>query len=149
MDNSSCTSGLDKRAVDRIFTRLLVRYGAPWLRLWDGIEIDAVKADWSRELGGMSFDAILYALDNLPDERPPATAAVFRKLAVNRPQYFTALTDDRKADPVRVKQILGGLKVTGSGDTHAWARALQQREEAGEKLSPTQKIAWRQALKRD
>ena len=145
MDNSNSTSGLDRRAVDRIFTRLLVRYGAPWLRLWDGLDLNIVKEDWSRELGGMSFDAIAYALEHLPYDKPPPTATAFRKLANGRPEYFQGLPPV-KADPARVRAILGGLRVSNSGGGQGWARELRRREEAGERLSLTQKQAWRRAL---
>lgn len=133
------------RPIDRLFTMLLVKYGSQWLQQWNGVPIEAVKADWMEELSGISWGSIKYAMENLPADKPPATAAAFRKLINNRPQYFQALAAP-KADPVRVKQILGGMRILSAGDKHAWARALQQREESGERLSPTQKQAWRQAL---
>ena len=146
MDNSNSTRGLDRRAVDRIFTRLLVRYGAPWLRLWDGLDLNIVKEDWSRELAGMPFDAVVYALEHLPDDKPPPTATAFRKLANGRPEYFQGLPPV-KADPARVRAILSGLQVGNSGGSQGWARELRRREEAGERLSLTQKQAWRRALR--
>ena len=35
------------------------------------------------------------------------------------------------------------------GDPHAWAKKLRYREEAGERLTTTQKEAWRKVLLRD
>lgn len=146
MGNSKSISRLDSRAVDRIFTRLLVRYGAPWLRLWDGLDIGIVKEDWARELAGMSFEAIIYALDNLPSEKPPATANAFKQLANNRPHYFQGLPPP-KTDPEMIKSILDRIKIQASSGSQEWARHLQRREQSGERLSFSQKQAWRQALR--
>jgi len=143
--NSNSIEPLPARAVDRIFARLLVRYGAAWIRLWDGLDMAFVKEDWSRELAGMDFDAIAYALDNLPDDKPPPTATAFRKLAINRPAYYRPALPEPRADRARVAAILSNLKI-GSSDDRAWARELAAREEAGECLTYTQRKAWRQAM---
>jgi len=131
--------------IDRLFTRLLVRYGAQWLRLWDGIEIEVVKEDWSRELKGLSGEAIRYALEHLPDDRPPATATAFRKLCVGRPEYFKELPAT-KADPAIVKTVLDGLRVEAPASARDWARRLKQREESGDRLTKAQRDMWRAAL---
>ena len=77
---------LPLRYVDEIHARLMVRYGSAWTAKWAGFDatmMQAVKADWSNELDGMSSQAIRKALDSLPDDFPP-TATAFRKLGAIR-----------------------------------------------------------------
>jgi hypothetical protein len=59
--------------VDSLFARLSVRYGSAWLRQWEGVDIAAVKADWSEELSGFEKnpEAIRHAIRCLPADRPP------------------------------------------------------------------------------
>jgi hypothetical protein len=75
---------LSERYVEAIFTRMLVRYGTAWTRMWEDIPMDAVKADWATEIGQASGEAIRYALDHLPPDRPP-NVAQFKALMLNRP----------------------------------------------------------------
>ena len=70
--------------VKRIHGRLLVRYGVAWIRMWEGIPEDAVRADWAEMLSGVSAESMDYALDNLPLDKPP-NAAQFKALCINRP----------------------------------------------------------------
>lgn len=140
------SSSESRRPVDRLFTRLLVKYGTQWVNQWNGVPMDMVKDDWEAELSGLTWGAINYALEHLPPDRPPATAVAFRKLANGRPEYFRGLPPV-KADPERVRAVLGGLRVHRRSDSQEWARELRKREEAGERLSMTQKQAWRQALR--
>ena len=102
---------LPKQSVDQIFARMLVRYGAAWLRMWEGIDMEAVKADWAEVLGRCSRDTIVYALDRLP-ERPP-TATQFRDICAQMPvrtDMTKALRLDVKPNPERVKLELSRLK---------------------------------------
>lgn len=120
--------------VDRIHARILVRYGAAWLRMWEGIDQEAVKADWAEELDGVSADSLSYALDHLPPERPP-TVAQFKALALNRvPNALPALPAP-KADPQRVAQIVGGIKrPDGWRHPKQWARDLLARRASGDRI---------------
>lgn len=155
MESSSSNDAPDRslhlRMIDRLFTRLLVRYGAQWLRLWDGIEIDVVKEDWSRELRGLSGEAILYALEHLPDDRPPATATAFRRLCVGRPEYFKELPAP-EADPKLVARMLAEANakaasaVASQGGPKAWAYRLKASEERGDRLTQAQRTMWRAAI---
>ena len=73
-------------AVDRVWTRMLVRYGAQWLRMWEGIDEALAKADWRRELAcyATNLHAIRFALDNLPADFPP-NVSQFRAICNRRP----------------------------------------------------------------
>lgn len=107
------------RFVEKIFARLLVRYGAAWNRMWEGVEPDAVKADWARELAGLSGEAILHALENLPPDRPP-TVGQFRALCINRPRaarYELPRPDPTPEEKARVREALAKARaaITGKG----------------------------------
>ena len=100
--------------IDSLFARLQVRYGAAWVAMWNGIDIDAVKADWADELAGFASapGAIRHGLDHLPPDRPP-NVAQFRALCRNRPDYAApalAAPKATEADRLRVRQMLAGLK---------------------------------------
>jgi hypothetical protein len=84
---------MSERWVDRLFSRLAVRYGAAWLRQWEGLEIEAVKADWMRVLGLIAERnprAIGHVLDNSLPEFPP-TAHGFLRLCQAIPASDGAL----------------------------------------------------------
>lgn len=59
--------------VDSLFARLQVRYGASWGRMWEGLDIAAVKSDWAAELAGYANrpEAIKHGLNHLPVDFPP------------------------------------------------------------------------------
>jgi hypothetical protein len=109
---------LPLQTVDRIFARLLVRYGSAWLRTWEGIDEAAVKADWANELRGASNAAILHALGNLPPDRPP-TVGQFRLLCINRPVMYEHKQLERPApsqeEKQRVREMLARARASITG----------------------------------
>lgn len=133
---------------DHLFARLSVRYGAQWLRLWEGLDIKDVKADWSRTLSGFTGTDIAHALEHLPPDRPP-TAGQFRELCRRAPGPTLARLEAPKTLPAGpVADALRGFRPGGgSVNPRAWAERLQQREAAGERLSMAQREAWRQAAR--
>lgn len=72
--------------VEPIFTKLTLIYGQQFLRRWQDLDLDAVKADWAHELDGLdkSPQRIAYALQNLPIDKPP-TVLEFRSIAWKMP----------------------------------------------------------------
>lgn len=105
---------LPKQSVDQIFARLLVRYGATWIRMWDDIDMEAVKADWAEVLGHCSREQIRHALEHLPDVRPP-NAMQFRDLCGSLPRQSAEFDGflqrlGVKPDPERLKRELSKLK---------------------------------------
>jgi hypothetical protein len=133
--------------VNKIFDRMLITYGAKWARLWEGVDIAAVKADWGVQLGGFDPEAIFYALRYLPTEHPP-TVLQFRDLCRKAPVMATVpKLEAPKADPKRVKELLARMVDTAQGRGRLdWAYELQSREQSGEILTPAQRLAWRDAL---
>ncbi len=138
--------------VDKIFEKLAVRYGARFLGMYSGVDLNAVKADWADELTWFVGDkarGIAYALDNLPPADPP-NASQFRNLCHSMPAPAMVTLPAPKQDPARVAEALKSLRQPVA-DTHpkAWAWRLKGREEAGDKLRPFQRRAWREALQNE
>ena len=140
--------------VDRIFTKLSVRYGRQFKARWDGIDESLVKADWAEQLGGFRArpDCIAYALENLPPDRPP-TATQFRELCRAKPETSQAPRLDWKRGPIPadVAKALDRLKepaeVTGQyAGPKGWAYRLRDREAQGDRLNPYQRRCWREAI---
>lgn len=98
--------------VDVLFSRLLVRYGDSWARKWEGIPIDAVKADWQEQLGPIferNPKAIKYALDHLLDYPPNSDA--FLRLCLLAPSPNAVLSAPVvKPDPEKVAEVMGRVK---------------------------------------
>lgn len=136
---------LPSRTIDAIFARMLVRYGAAWLRMWADIPMEAVKADWANELDKMSPAHVRYALDHLPADYPP-TVAQFRALALNMPEYHRALPAP-KSTPSRVAAELARMRsFQAQREPLGWAKALEEREKAGEPVTEAVRAMWRSAV---
>lgn len=97
---------LELRWIDRIFDKLTMVYGREFLQRWEGIDLNAVKADWAHELDGFDRFAvgIKYALQNLPNK--PPTVLEFRALARRAPEPEVPRLDSPKANPEIVKAAL-------------------------------------------
>lgn len=134
--------------VDSLFARFAVRYGAAWLRQWDGVDIVAVKADWAAELGGYGEnpEAIKHALEHLPASYPPKVGEFLELChAAPRPEQKWLTVD--KADKKVVGAIMTGLKRAEKCGPRDWAHRLRAREVRCDRLTKFQRSAWREALK--
>ena len=49
---------LQPQFVDRIFTRLLARYGSAWIRAYEGVDEKLLKGDWADQLAGFAFQVV-------------------------------------------------------------------------------------------
>jgi hypothetical protein len=142
--------------VDRIFERLTVRYGDRFLNRWKGIDMDAVRSDWSCVLAGFENwpEAISFAIDHLDDEKPP-TATMFRTIAMGAPKPERIALPEPKADPDRIAAELAKLaplrnataSAQGPGDPKGWAKRIIDRHQAGEKINMTTLRMARDALR--
>ena len=137
---------LDSQAIEQIFGRLHVRYGAKLSGAYQGIDMHAVKADWADVLDGVRSDSITYALVNLPIEWPP-TAGQFRDLCRHAPERKLAAILPPANPKARATGIekLRALKI-GDHDPRAWIVRLIDRQERGEKLNDGQAMALRGVL---
>ncbi len=134
---------LDARYVDRLHARLLVRYGAQWLRMYDGLDEAMVKADWAQTLAGVSADGIRYALENLPADWPP-NAGQFRALCSERRTDggLPALPGpgDKPAPEVMAKiASIGQSKPKAASPAQEVAAGLRRRMADGQKLTGSQR----------
>jgi hypothetical protein len=132
--------------VDSLFGRLAVRYGAAWSRMWDGVDVALVKADWAAELSGLQLHpaSIAYGLDHLPPDRPP-TVGQFRALCIARPEKHEALPAPA-ADPAVAAAALASMTKPTGHDPKAWARELRRQETSLVRLTSAQRSMWRAAL---
>ena len=143
MDASSPSA---PRWVDRLFSRLQVRYGSAWTRMWVGIEPESVKADWASMLGQL-FDrnpiALVYGLDHLPDT--PPTVGAFLKLCLAAPDERKAMAapvskPDRDFAEMVHKRIVAATKTESYQSPAAVCAAKLRRKMAdGFRLTPSQR----------
>jgi hypothetical protein len=139
--------------VDRIFAKMAVTYGNAWVRMWEGVDVDAVKADWASSLGFYFGrpSAIAWGLEHLPADKPP-TVLQFRELCRSMPDEPPKRIETSKAaDPAKVAEAMKRLRKSSVQRTSAreWAYALKARDEAGERLSILQREMYRDALRGD
>jgi len=135
--------------VEKIFQKLSLVYGRDFLSRWEGQELPSVMADWSRELAGFADqpDAIAYALQHLPPEKPP-TVLQFRALCNLRPdKALPALpAPESKPAPEVMARVDSLVKQPRDIGNKAWAWALKERESRGKGLTRAQREMWRTAL---
>jgi hypothetical protein len=137
---------LDSRLVDLIHTRLLVRYAAKWINLYQSVDPADVKADWANELEGIPEYAIRYALENLSPDFPP-NAAQFKAICIRRPDPDMPRLPGPRANPQRVAQAIAQAKAAlAKRKPLQWAYEMQERESNGERLTEGQRRDWRAAL---
>ena len=148
---------LPMKAVDRLFERLAATYTTAWVRQFDHVPMQDVKTAWAHELSGYAgrLDSVAWALENLPQKCP--NVIEFKAVCRQAPRPPEQQLAPVKADPDRMAAELAKLadvkksaKSAAHGIDHkAWARALQSRDEAGEKLNPTVRRFYREALRLD
>jgi hypothetical protein len=97
------TLPLPSAVVDSLFARMQVRYGADWIRRWEGTDIAAVKAEWAHELGDLPEYALRHGLEYMPIDKPP-TVAWFRALCLRAPPpHRPALTEPKPTEEQKVR----------------------------------------------
>lgn len=130
--------------LDRIFGRLALRYADQWLRMWDGLDMAVVRADWADVLAGVQHrpDALRHALEHLPPDWPP-NATQFKALCDSAP---TPKPPELEAPrpPVnheRVARLRAQLGLI--------AKPIERHDQAGKTLAQRQVLeAMEQASKR-
>lgn len=124
--------------IDRLFTRLLVRYGAAFSERWRMLDLAVVKADWSRELGRYAGTPYVldWALARLPERAP--TVIDFAQLCAQAPRHEPM---ERSTAPTRGSTPfeLDALRVLRDGivsrpSSRQWAHDLVARHARGERV---------------
>jgi len=127
--------------VEPIFTKLTLIYGQQFLRRWQDLDLDAVKADWAHELDGLDRapKRIGFALQNLPTDKPP-TVLEFRAIAWKMPaEAGEPLPPTQRLDADIVAgftQKLQNLKTTVPNGSKDWAHRIIARHASGDKILP-------------
>jgi hypothetical protein len=123
--------------VDVLFDRLSLRYGRAFLARWKGLDLQAVKADWARELSSYAErpDAIEHALA-LADPAEPPTAAQFRDLCSTPPTpAFRAQPQAKQAQrAAEVRRQCLRPVMPRIGRDVRWAADMVRRAQAGERV---------------
>lgn len=135
--------------VDKLFRKLSATYGQAFLRQYDGVPMDDVKANWAQELGcfQQSPAAISRGIELLPADRAP-TVLQFRELCRSHAQaeVLALPAPTAPADPAVIARAREALKpITNTGNKQ-WAYALKARHESGEKLTRFQIECYRGAI---
>lgn len=137
--------------IDAIFAKLAVRYGAAWLRQWDGLNMMTVKSDWASELSGFSrnLEPLRHALRNLPDRCP--NVVQFRAIANACPlPEFKQLSAPKADEKVVAEQIAKQTELRSALAPHrdgkAWAKRVIAQHAAGDPIRPIQLRFAREAL---
>lgn len=134
--------------VDKLFKRLSAAYGREWDLALGKAPMANIKTVWIHELQRFenSLRRISWALDNLPQRVP--NAIVFRQLCAQAPDIDAPMLPSPAADPAKVAAALAQIPktFTSNRDPKAWAKRLQAREQAGERLGMAQKTMYRAAL---
>ncbi len=102
---------LPKPWVEKIFEKLTLVYGRQFMDRWEGLDLEAVKADWAHELEQMENhpEMIGYALQHLTPERPP-TVLQFREIARQMPPPKFEALPAPAADREKVRLLLERAK---------------------------------------
>ena len=133
--------------VEKIFLKLSLVYGRDFTGRYEGVSLADVKTDWAHELSGFENhpDSIKHALQHLPVSKPP-TVYEFRNLAASAPRMANLELPRPPQDPAIVAIIKAGLKPLAENDGKEWARRLQRRHVACERLNSYQIMSYRMAL---
>lgn len=136
--------------IDRLFTKLTLTYGAPFMARYDGLDLAMVKAEWAEGLAGYQVDhgaAITWALGALPDRAP--NLIEFRALCRHAPTPAKKLLEGpppEKPNPEMLAKVAEVLTEKAPADAKQWARDLAEKDAQGLPLSVTQRRMYRAAL---
>jgi hypothetical protein len=144
--------------VQKIFSKLAIRYGTAFRNRYAGINEQELWEDWAQQLAGFQNrpEAIAYALEYLPPDFPP-TASAFRdlcRLAPTKPNLALP-GPDPTPNPELMGRITQAIKAKPH-DPKQWAWDLAKREAwqvansrdvtDAERMTPAQRAMWREAL---
>lgn len=142
-------------AIDRLFDRLSMIYGAEFTNKWAQLDVVELKSFWAHELGFYAehLECIKWALENLPDRCP--NLIQFKALCKLAPRPEHKKLDYSKADAEVVDKELAKIasealqapkNEQGIVDHRRWAKRLAERHKNGEKLSLIQIKMYKEAL---
>lgn len=97
--------------VDRIFDKLSITYGKGFVLMYEGLDPNAVKANWAHELAGFynKPEAIKHALEHLPLDRVP-NVLQFRAICIGMPPPVFKALPAPAIDRAKVQELLAKAK---------------------------------------
>lgn len=134
--------------VEKVFSKLQLRYGRDFAMRWEGIDLAVVKADWANELDGFDRHPALlrYAFEHLP-EKPP-TVIEFRRIAKCGPdiqldqQRIEGVAAPASAEFIAAEiQRLQPVLKRAPRDPRQWARDLIHRHETRQRIATQTALA--------
>lgn len=135
--------------IEKLFGFIVTRFGDQFLRRYDGLDLNAVKADWAMQLNGLTRAQLNFGRLNLPQDFPP-NAAQFRVICIRCPEETRRLPMERPEPDLdrleREFRRLGELAAQTKKDPKGWARRLKAMDERGERLTIQQRNAYKRAL---
>lgn len=117
--------------IESIFDCMLARYGSAWRAKWQGISLDAVKADWANVLDGFSPSAIGYGLSYLPDDFPPTAsqfATICRRALKDAKPLQLPMPEVTEAQREYVRDLLAKVRAKLTGRPAAAPKAQPVEE---------------------
>lgn len=129
---------LSDAQIDRVFTRLVVRYGAAFSERWRMLDLAVVKADWARELGRYAESPYVFdwALERLP-EKPP-TVIDFAHLCDQAPRHepMTPSTEPTRSPNEIELDMIAQLRAANlaTRPEKQWAYNLIAKHRRGERV---------------
>ena len=124
--------------VNRIFDKLTLVYGQPFLRRWADLDLDAVKADWAHELDWFKDhpESVAWALQHLTAN--PPTVLEFRNIARAAPLKPVPMLEEPipAPNPEIVAAVISGLAKPVGDDGKNWARKHLSRNQDGLNVRP-------------
>lgn len=149
--SNSSAEGLPMAWVEKLFEKLTMVYGHQFLGRWSGMDLNNVKADWSKELAGFERHgaSIAHALKHLPPGDPP-TVLQFRDLCRRAPEKADLVALNAPApDPAKVAAAVSDIRqaMAPAADLLVRQREHMRMELSGIKLGARQREFWRIALR--
>lgn len=136
--------------IDRIFVRLSMVYGRDFMARYEGLQIDAVKAEWAHDLDGFEQhpEAVRYALDHLPSDRAP-NSLQFRDLCRRAPAKQVPALPAPEPDKKVAAAIRGAFTAVKRTGAMGWANKLRQRIAEGYRPTKFQRDALAEVFKEE
>ena len=107
------------RAVDRLFERFALRWAKSFLKEYEGLDVDKVKAEWIDELMPFTIEQVAHAFDALKNQTfAPSLPTFCAYCKAARPAAATALPNkftpeqlaENRENIRRIKEKLAAAK---------------------------------------
>lgn len=141
------TSNIESRGA-WLWRKMMQVYGARFLDMWEGVDVDEMQVTWSEGLRGLSRESIQRGIAALFHAKHPPTLPEF--IALCEPpspmhqQHPLVLIAENRTSPEQAREQLARVREVAQsilrdpgarGNGIAWARRLVERAEHGEHVT--------------